>query len=276
MRIIGHTKQIEKLNRIVEANKISNAYIFYGIKGIGKATIAKEFAKKILGNDSYILIQPEGNIIKVETIRSLKEELMLKPTISDRKIAIIDEAECMNEQSQNALLKILEEPPVYATIILVTSNKEKLLYTIKSRCVDFKFNPLSEEEIQQYFDEPLKKEILEYSRGSIGAVIKSQESENQEVVTKWVQAFKQDSLIELMKEINMIKEEKYIKENLEDFLDYLLYVYYKELKDKNINFTGAIEIVEETRNNISRNANVDIALDRMVINLWKWRKECKK
>lgn len=276
MNIIGHKEQIEQLKRIVDKEHIGNAYIFHGISGIGKLIIAKEFAKDILKNENYILIQPEDKLIKVDVIRSLKEEMMLKPTTSDRKVAIINDAECMNEQAQNALLKILEEPPEYVTIILVTSNKEKLLHTIKSRCIEFKFNPLSKDEIQEYFNNELDEYMIEYGRGSIGNIIKTQNDNAQDIVKRWVEAFKKTSLIDTMKELNSIKEEEYVKNNLDDFLGYLLFSYYNSLKQGDCNAVKSIEIVEETRNNIMRNANVDIALDRMIINLWKWGKTCKK
>ena len=295
MKIIGHQEQIKKLKHILNENKLGHAYIFEGIEGIGKCTIAKEFAKALLclnGGDkpcneciacqnfeagkNFYFIKPEGNLIKVDEIRKLKEELMLKPITSSRKVAIIDNAELMNEQAQNALLKVLEEPPEYATIILVTANKEKLLYTIKSRCTTFRFQPLKNEAIEEFFGNQIEDEMLEYSRGSIGAIVKARENNDTEVISRWVQAFKKESLIEMMKDMNSIKEEKYVKENVEDVLEYLLYLYYKEMRETKKDTTEAIEIVEETRNNILKNANLDIALDRMMINLWKWRKVCKR
>ncbi len=282
MKVIGHQKQIEQLEHLIETNQIGHAYIFEGISGIGKFTIAKEFAKKIsMGNESILdgylkIISPENNVIRVEEIRNLKEELMLKPTVAQRKVAIIDNAECMNEQAQNALLKILEEPPEHVTIILITINKEKLLYTIKSRCTIFHFEPLSKEEIEEYFGEPVEDELLDYARGSIGAILKLRENHDTEIVQKWIKAFQRVSLLEMMKDCNELKEDKYTKDNLQEILKYLLYFYHREMKDKKINTVEAIDIVEETRNHIMRNANVDIALDRMMIRLWKWRKSCKK
>ena len=141
MKIIGHEIQLKKLKNIVDTDKVGNAYIFDGIDGIGKFTIAKEFAKGLLcinetikpcgecsacrtfdETNDLIIVEPDGNMIKVDDIRKMKDELMLKPITSNRKIAIINNAEVMNEQAQNALLKILEEPPEYVTIILVTSS----------------------------------------------------------------------------------------------------------------------------------------------------------
>ncbi len=295
MKIIGHEAQLSKLKKIVDTNKVGNAYIFDGIEGIGKYTIAKEFAKGLLciaaeekpcgkceacnlfnETNDLIIVEPEGNIIKVDDIRNLKDELMLKPTISNRKIAIINDAELMNEQAQNALLKILEEPPEYVTIILVTCNKEKLLYTIKSRCTLFKFSPLKNDEIREFFEEEISEDLLAYSRGSIGAIIKLQENNNTDIVEKLVNSIKCTSLIDMMREVNFVKEDKYVKENLQNILGYFMYWYYQDMKENRNNNVEAIKIVEETKSNILRNANVDIALDRMMINLWKWGRICKK
>lgn len=295
MKIIGHETQLGKLKKIVDTNKVGNAYIFEGIEGIGKYTIAKEFARGLLcistaekpcemctacnlfnETNDLIIVKPDGNIIKVDDIRNLKDELMLKPTISNRKVAIINNAELMNEQAQNALLKILEEPPEYVTIILVTSSKEKLLYTIKSRCTLFKFNPLKNEEIKEFFNKDISEDLLTYSRGSIGAIIKLQESNNTDIVEKLVNSIKYTSLIDMMREVNTIKEDKYVKDNLQSVLGYFMYWYYQDMKENRNNNVEAIKIVEETKSNILRNANVDIALDRMMINLWKWGRTCKK
>lgn len=276
MKIIGHVEQLKKLDNILKTYQIANAYIFEGMEGIGKLTVAKDFAEKIIGNDNYILIKSDDGVIKVDTIRALRDEIVLKPITSSRKVVIIDNAEYMNEQAQNALLKILEEPPEYATIILIVANKEKLLYTIKSRCVLFKFHALSNEEIEEYFNEKIDDELLEYGRGSIGRILKARENDDSNIIKEWVNALKNDSLIDTLKNISSLKDDKYAKNNLLDFFEYLLFQYYKELKQGSKCAVKAIDIVEETRRNISKNANSDIALDRMVIYLWKWRKECKK
>lgn len=295
MKIIGHEDQLKKLKSIVDMDKVGNAYIFDGIEGIGKFAIAKEFSKGLLcisesnkpcekcnacrtfeETNDLIIVEPEGNMIKVDNIRKMKDELMLKPITSNRKVAIINNAELMNEQAQNALLKILEEPPEYATIILVTSSKEKLLYTIKSRCTLFKFDPLSNEEVREYFNNDISEDLLAYSRGSIGTIIKLKENNDTDIIERLVNSLKYTSLIDMMKEVNSLKEEKYVKENLQDVLGYFMYWYYKDMRKNKNNNIEAIECVENTRNNILRNANVDIALDRMMINLWKWGRTCKK
>ena len=136
--IVGHKEIINSLNNIVRNGKISNAYLFCGTDGIGKFLIAKEFAKSILclnnkdgmycdncdscktfsSTSDLVILESEDGIIKIDSIRSLCKDVMLKPTISDRKVLIINDADTMGDPAQNALLKSLEEPPKYATIIL--------------------------------------------------------------------------------------------------------------------------------------------------------------
>ena len=93
-----------------------------------------------------IYVQHEKlNIISVDEIRrQVNNSIAIKPYSSERKVYIIDEAEKMNVQAQNALLKTLEEPPAYAVIILLTTNQEALLQTIRSRCVTLTMKPVSD------------------------------------------------------------------------------------------------------------------------------------
>lgn len=183
MNIVGHSENREKLRQIVECGKVGHAYLFVGKSGIGKRLVALEFAKNIMcpnskngvacmecdecktfgNNADFEIIEPEKNIIKVDAIRNFESEVYLKPTMSLRKCFIINDADLMNESAQNALLKILEEPPLYATIILVASNKEKLLGTIKSRVVSINFKALSNDEIKEIVGQDFDDEIIEFA-----------------------------------------------------------------------------------------------------------------
>jgi len=156
MSIIGHQKIIKYLDKSIKKNDISHAYIFSGPAHLGKFSLALEFAKKITGgmddkkiNPDIIIISPEieekdGKIkkkdIKIEKIRELERELSLSAYFGKHKVVIIDEADRLSRASQNALLKTLEEPPQKAVIILVVENINKIIATVKSRCVIKKFN----------------------------------------------------------------------------------------------------------------------------------------
>ena len=138
-KIIGNDKIKEMLYKSVKDKKTSHSYLFVGIEGIGKKEIAKEFAKMLLcisdnkycntcksciefdsnNNPDFLYIEPEGNSVKIEQIRYIQRKIQEKPIISNKKVYIINDADKMTTEAQNCLLKTLEEPPEYSTIILM-------------------------------------------------------------------------------------------------------------------------------------------------------------
>ena len=172
--IIGNEKNKELLKNIIDTNNIAHSYMFVGKESIGKLLIAKEFAKAILctaeekacnncksciefdtnNNPDFIILEPEGNSIKIDQIRELTKKVYEKPVVSNKKVYIINDSQFMTKEAQNSLLKTLEEPPEYVTIILITSNENSFLPTIKSRCTKITFNSLTDEELSYI----LKKE----------------------------------------------------------------------------------------------------------------------
>jgi len=146
--IIGQEFAKKYLTNSMRKNKINHAYMFEGIEGIGKKKFAGELSRILLNSENvdsspdYINIYPDGSSIKIAQIRKLQTDIIIKPH-KDYKIYIINDAEKMTIEAQNALLKTLEEPPGYAIMILITSNKQALLDTIKSRCEIIKFLPIS-------------------------------------------------------------------------------------------------------------------------------------
>ena len=91
-------------------------------------------------NPDFVLIEQDGNSIKIAQIREMQENVYTKPIVSRKKVFIINDSDKMTEEAQNSLLKTLEEPPEYIIIILITANENKLLNTIKSRCLKISFN----------------------------------------------------------------------------------------------------------------------------------------
>ena len=168
--VIGHKSIIENLISTVKSKKVSHAYIFDGTDGVGKKLVARVFASAILCdsfdgdlcgnckschltlNDSHpdlkvidMTIGEDGKqkaSISVESVRQFKKDVYLKPFFSDKKIYILENAEKMTTEAQNAMLKIFEEPPSYVTIILICNGLSGILSTIKSRAVTYKFPPL--------------------------------------------------------------------------------------------------------------------------------------
>lgn len=291
--IIGNKTQRDNLKKIIQTRNIGHAYMFVGPDGIGKSLIAREFAKAILcknPTDSYcgececcnifenspdfIFISDAEDAIKVGEIRSLSENIVLKPVKSNRRVFIINNADKMNESAQNALLKILEEPPAYATIILILSNKEKILRTIKSRCLEINFSKLSIGEIKQYYEgQDISESLFKYARGSIGKLEKIKNSKYIENVIELEKALNYQDLLEMNRALTKIKENKTIKEEIQDILELLIVKLNSELKENYTKKIAQIEIIEECRKNLKRNANFDITLDYMMVKLWEMAME---
>ena len=172
--IIGNEKNKELLKKIIDTKNVAHSYMFVGKESIGKFLFAKEFAKAILctaeqkmcnkcksciefdtkNNPDFSILEPDSNSIKIDQIREITKKVYEKPVVSSRKVYIINDSDCMTKDAQNSLLKTLEEPPEYVTIILITSNENLFLPTIKSRCTKISFNRLTDVELASI----LKKE----------------------------------------------------------------------------------------------------------------------
>ncbi len=283
---IGHKSEKLKLEDIIKSNAIGHAYLFVGKKSIGKKLVAIEFAKAIMcdnaddgepcghcascktfeNNSDFKLLLPEKDAIKVDMIRELSREIFMLPTISKRKVFIIDDADSMNEQAQNALLKVLEEPPEYATIILIVSNKEKLLNTIKSRIVEFKFYGLTKEEIEAIVGKKVSDEAYEFSNGSIEKVLDFSDDESYEIAKEISNLLLDKDFFKINKKFEEVKADKKLKSNLTDVLEKVMYIYHSRLKKGDLSVVKFIDIVAQALQNLKKNANVDITLDMLEIN----------
>lgn len=194
----GHSFPKEILTTAIRTGAISHGYIFYGQQGVGKTTLALEFAKSIVCHQknacgscaackqfqstSDIRVIDCEKSISVDDIRAITTEIFLRPFLFEKKIYIIRDAHKMTVGAQNALLKVFEEPPEYAVIILVTSNISLLLPTILSRGVQIRFQPLSPAEIRACFrrhgaEEP-PPEIISQANGSYTRAVELFSSED--------------------------------------------------------------------------------------------------
>ena len=221
--ILGHEFQKEALRRAVRENRISHSYIFSGPDGIGKKLISLEFAKilnctsthkdsetglkdnacdcpscrkieKGIHPDVFLVEYKGAKDIKVDQIREeVEEKLYFRPFEGRFKVAILDEAERMNQNAQNAFLKTLEEPPSDSVIILITSQPQSLLPTIRSRCQIMEFSPLPEEtiveEIRKRKGQSPEEAVLcaRLSGGSLGKALSIDQnllSQREELLTK--------------------------------------------------------------------------------------------
>lgn len=171
--IIGHEQIIEHLKNAIAMDKVSHAYILNGPKESGKKMLAEAFAMALQCEkggaepclecrschqaidhnqpDIIYVTHEKPNTISVDDVRTqLNNDIAIKPYSSKYKIYIIDEAEKMNPQAQNALLKTIEEPPSYGIILLLTTNADAFLQTIRSRCIILDIKAVKNEVIRQY------------------------------------------------------------------------------------------------------------------------------
>lgn len=278
--IIGNQSMKQLLLHAINTSNLLHSYMFVGIDGIGKCLTAKEFAKLILDNPSdlsnhpdFMMIMPEdGKSLKIEQIRYLQEKIAEKPIASSKKVYIIDDSDSMTTEAQNCLLKTLEEPPEYAIIILVLSNENKMLTTIKSRCTKLLFTPLTSDEIKQYFvqehlDVP-NETLLKVCNGSIGKCLQMQDQ---------MSCYEQiDMLLERLDQLDMIDVWKSsdvlygAKDSIYSLLEYINIILLDKLKQTNdMRYGQCIEIVEQTRKRLTTNANYDMCIDSLLLKVWE-------
>lgn len=153
--MINHQKQWQFLKKSAELGRLPHALLFYGQKGLGKKALAIEFSKFLIGKTSppdFILIEPQGKEIQIAQIRSLMQGLSFKPYLADFKIAVLNKAHLMTQESQNCFLKFLEEPTDKTYLILITEYPAMLLPTILSRVQKLRFFPEKDFEIEDNKD----------------------------------------------------------------------------------------------------------------------------
>ena len=182
--LTGHSKQKKYFKHVIDNGSLSHAYLFSGPDMIGKKTFALELAGSILGTDldhnpDFKFIAPkvgEGESkIYIEDVRDFKRFMSLKSYGGDKRLVIFDNAHFLTSEAANALLKILEEPPLGSVIILISSVPNMIPATILSRCEEVRFNELSSREVEIYLaDKKLKEDDKEFlatlARGRIGLI----------------------------------------------------------------------------------------------------------
>lgn len=267
-KIIGHEKQKQILKKMIDEDKIGHAYLFTGKDGIGKKLVAIEFAKQVMSSETsdsfnetdFKIILPEKDSIKIEEVRSLIDEVYLKTTYSKRKVIIIDDADKMNMNAQNALLKVLEEPPVYATLILITSNKDKIIKTILSRVTEIKFSPLSNEELLEIIGKDVE---FDFARGSASKALALINDSTYSLSKELVDVLEKHNFIDVNRKLSEIKSMDDV--DMCKLLEFSKIIYYKDLKTDTYKKVKKISLIDETIRNIKRNANLDLTLDNLNI-----------
>ena len=304
--IIGHEKIIESFKNAIGNKHIAHSYIFEGPKSIGKKTTASALAKALLGEATdidnqpdFVLIDSDDNTIKKEQIEELQKDIKVRPFKGEKKVYVICDAEKMTRSAQNSFLKTLEEPPEYATIILTSVNKFKLLPTIVSRCQLITFNYVSSEKIEKLLINKYKitsenaKFISNFSSGIVGRAISlSKDEEFKELRDKTIEAI--DTTITGPREKIFTTSEFFEKnkDDIEEILDLMLfyfrdlavyseirndkYIINKDMMDKIKNHYNKleknslhdiIEIILDTKTNINLKVNFSLNIEIMLLEI---------
>ena len=296
---IYRQKQIvDHFQNALESGKISHAYIINGERSSGKEFIARIFAMALQceaegiepcnechsckqassGNNPDIIkvTHDKPATVGVEDIRNgVNNDVVIKPYSSKWKIYIINEAEKMTVQAQNALLKTLEEPPAYAVILLLTSNPEALLPTIQSRCVVLNMKPVADDIVKNYLMKELhipdyKADVCTvFARGNLGkakALAASEEFDN--IKTEAVSLLKYIRDMEITDIMSAIKKINDYKIDINDYLD-ILSVWYRDVllfkatNDVNhLIFKDEIQYIKKVSNQ-SAYEGIEIILDAL-------------
>lgn len=271
MNLLGHERQIKILTGSLKSRKLLNGYIFSGKEGIGKNLTAQNFAKSILCAKSNFFefcdceeckfgeTHPDLRVInetpiKIDMIRELAEYAQMTPFRGRYKVCIINNAHEMGIEAANAFLKTLEEPGEGTVFILVTHRYEKIIPTMRSRCVKIDFSRLSDVDIISILKEKqinnIDEKVIKAASGSISVAMSLLEKQSQAVVlsvpllkdkegiTKYILGMKnKDEVRDAIMEIYRLTLDSYLNiQNpiLLDFSNYLLEI--SRRLDYNVNF----------------------------------------
>lgn len=289
--IIGNEKNKELLNQIIRTNNIAHSYMFIGKESIGKMLFAKEFAKAILcindskpcgecksciefessNNPDFEIIEPDGNNIKIEQIRELIKKVYEKPIVSNKKVYIINDSNLMTKEAQNSLLKTLEEPPEYVTIILIASNENLFLPTIKSRCTKIMFRKLTDSELKTILERKYNKLntqelMLKIADGSVNkAVSLDGKEELYNKVNRIYSSLENVNIIELINSKEDIFKDK---EEAIEMLEYINLIFFQKISS-NLKYVECMKIVEDTKDRLKKNNNYDMTIDNLNMTVWE-------
>lgn len=250
-QLYGHETVKKSLESAIAHDRISNAYVFEGIQGVGKKMCAKIFSQALVCSEKenapcgkcpscvqasaltmpdiiYVKKDDDKASIGVENVRQqVIAEAYLKPRNAERKVFVIEEGDDLSQEAQNALLKVLEEPPSYVTFIICVTSKEKLLSTVLSRSQTVTFFPLPCEKVAEYLNDKTDtvsekvQLISKLAQGSIGAALEF--SGNDAKLERMEKSIA--SLINLKKNAIRIREMVELlteeKENITEVIDYM-------------------------------------------------------
>lgn len=255
--IVGHEDIIAHFKSSIETGNVGHAYIISGDAGSGKKALAYAFADTLeceaggtepcgncqsclqisTGNypDIITITHEKPNLISVDEVREqLVNTVDVKPYKGKYKIYVIPDAELLNVQAQNAILKTIEEPPAYAVILLLTTNLDKLLETVQSRCLKLQTKPIRERDVLAYLTNVmgLTKEkayfCLDFAQGNLGKAIKlAGNEEYAEIVDSVVNVLTHIGDMDVETLGKAVKDIEQFKMSMNDYMD-LMMMWYRD------------------------------------------------
>ena len=227
--LIGQDYLVETIRKAIELNKIPNAYIFSGIRGVGKTTTARIVAKmlnctvydnkndpdldsceqaKAISEDRHpdvIEIDAASNT-SVENAREIIENVKYNPVLGKYKVYIVDEVHMLSKSAFNALLKTLEEPPPHSKFIFATTEISKVPITILSRCQRFDLRRVEKKILSNFLSSIAKKENISISKDALNLIVKASDGSVRDSLSILDQAniFKSQKEIQANEVINML------------------------------------------------------------------------
>lgn len=256
--IIGHEQIITHLRSAIALDMVSHAYILNGPEYSGKMMLAEAFAMALQCEgegerpclecrscrqamdhnqpDIIYVSHEKPNTIGVDDIRTqINNDIVIKPYSSRYKVYIVDEAEKMNQQAQNALLKTIEEPPAYAVILLLTTNADSFLQTILSRCITLNLKAVKEDVIRDYLMKHYQIPDYQadvcaaFSQGNVGKAVQLASSEDfGELKASVLQLVKRLDDIDLYEFGGAIKQIGEYKLQINDYFD-LITIWFRDV-----------------------------------------------
>ena len=271
-QLIGQDAVAKSLAHALDSGRLSHAYLFSGLRGSGKTSTARIFAKALLcdkgptgkpcevcdncvmaneGRHIDIIEMDAASHRKIDDIRELIEQTKYHPASARFKIFIIDEVHMLTKEASNALLKTLEEPPSYVKFILATTDPLKLPVTVLSRTQHFRFKPIAKSAVVAHLEQILKTENIAYEEGALEILARSGSGSLRDTLTLLDQAI-------------IFSREGITQHAIADMLGLLDPVKIGEILDVVLrqDRAGAIEIIKEVEN-----YNAETIIDEMIANL---------
>jgi DNA polymerase-3 subunit gamma/tau len=208
--VVGQQNITQTLKNSLEKNQLAQALLFCGPRGVGKTSCARILAKQINKSNLDQTIQDDFafNIFEldaasnnsVEDIRKINEQVRIPPQVGSHKIYIIDEAHMLSKAAFNAFLKTLEEPPKHVIFILATTEKNKIIPTILSRCQVYDFKRISVNDIQTYLVKIAQDRNLKFEESALFLIAQKAEGALRDALSIF------DRMVSFTKGIYLLKQ----------------------------------------------------------------------